>query len=53
MMIPDCHRRLEKAFGELKAIVAEVEAIPEFAEIPELGAARQAILEADDHLKAE
>lgn len=53
MMIPDCHRRLEKALEELKVLIAEIEAVPEFAEAPELGAARQAILEADDHLKAE
>jgi len=53
MMIPDCHRRLEKAYGELKGLIAEIETIPEFAEASELASAKQVLLEADDHLKAD
>ena len=33
--------------------VSEVEAVPEFAENPDVGAAKKALVEADEHLKAE
>lgn len=53
MMIPDCHRRLEKAYVDLKGLIAELEGEPELAELPEVEAAKKAIEEADEHLKAE
>ena len=62
MMIPDCHRRLEKAIGELQALVEELQ--PDFGdlkhteEVPpagykEMSEAKTALKEAEDHLKAE
>ena len=50
MMIPDSHRRLEKAYVELKALVdAEKE---ELAEAKELQDAKIVLAEAEDQLKA-
>ncbi len=51
MMIPDCHRRLEKANGELKALVEELE--KDFPEAEEMTAAKQVLEDAVGHLKAE
>ena len=50
MMIPDSHRRLEKAYMELKALVdAEKE---ELAEAKEFEDAKMVLAEAEDQLKA-
>ncbi len=51
MMIPDCHRRLEKAVGELKPLLAELE--NDFSESKEVTDAKEALVTAEDHLKAE
>ena len=51
MMIPDCHRRLDKAYNELKALVEELE--PDFGETEEMGAAKKVLEDAVDQLKAE
>ena len=50
MMIPDSHRRLEKAYAELKALVDAEEA--EMAEAKEFQEAKAVLAEADEQLKA-
>ena len=50
MMIPDSHRRLEKAYAELKALVDAEEA--EMAEATEFKDAKTVLAEADEQLKA-
>jgi len=50
MMIPDSHRRLEKAYAELKALVDAEEA--EMAEAKEFQEAKTVLAEADEQLKA-
>ena len=50
MMIPDSHRRLEKAYAELKALVDAEEA--EMAEATEFKDAKAVLAEADEQLKA-
>lgn len=51
MMIPDCHRRLEKAVNDLKPLLEELE--KDFAESKEVANAKQALEESVAHLKAE
>jgi len=51
MMIPDCHRRLEKAINELKPLLEELET--EFAESKEVTEAKTALEASTEHLKAE
>ena len=63
MMIPDCHRRLEKALDELKNLVEELE--PDFGNLEviegeapppgykEMSEARAALKDSEEHLKAE
>ena len=51
MMIPDCHRRLEKAVNELKPLHEELE--KEFPESKEVIEAQQALENSEEHLKAE
>merc|ERR1712223_427447 len=51
MMIPDCHRRLEKAVNELKPLHDELE--KEFPESKEVIEAQQALETSEEHLKAE
>ena len=63
MMIPDCHRRLEKAVGELQNMIEELEpdfgnlAVKEGEPIPpgynEMKDAKTALKDSDEHLKAE
>ena len=50
MMIPDSHRRLEKAYAELKALGDAEEA--EMAEAKEFQEAKAVLAEADEQLKA-
>lgn len=51
MMIPDCHRRLEKASGELKAMIEAERA--DFGETEEFQEAVKILNLADEQLKAE
>ena len=51
MMIPDCHRRLEKAVGELKVLVEEL--AKDFPESSEVVDAKKALEDSEEHLKAE
>ena len=51
MMIPDCHRRLEKAVSDLKPLLEELQ--EEFAEAKEVTEAKEALEQSDEHLKAE
>ena len=51
MMIPDCHRRLEKAINDLRPLYEELE--KEFPEANEVTDARAALENSDEHLKAE
>ena len=51
MMIPDCHRRLEKAINDLKPLFEELEG--EFPESTEVTDAKAALEASDEHLKAE
>ena len=51
MMIPDCHRRLEKAVNELKPLYDELE--KEFAEEKIILEAQQALELSVEHLNAE
>ena len=51
MMIPDCHRRLEKAVNDLKPLLEELK--EEFAEAKEVTEAIQALENSTEHLKAE
>ena len=51
MMIPDCHRRLEKAINELRPLYEELE--KEFPEANEVTDAKAALENSDEHLKAE
>ena len=51
MMIPDCHRRLEKAVNELKPLFEELE--NEFSESKEVEDAKQALETSVEHLNAE
>ena len=51
MMIPDCHRRLEKAINDLKPLYEELEG--EFPESTEVTDAKAALEASDEHLKAE
>ena len=62
MMIPDCHRRLEKAVKELKNLVSELEvdfplSVDECTEVSpgakEISEAKEALKESEDHLKAD
>ncbi len=50
MMIPDSHRRLEKAYADLKSLVDAEEA--EMAEAKEFKDAKKVLEEADEQLKA-
>ena len=50
MMIPECHRRLEKAMGELQNIV-DTEAA-DLGETPEFAEAKKILTEAEEQLKA-
>ena len=50
MMIPDCHRRLEKSYGELKLMV-EAE-MADLAETTEYEEAKKVLAEAEEQLKA-
>ena len=50
MMIPDCHRRLEKSYGELKLMV-EAE-MTDLAETTEYEEAKKVLAEAEEQLKA-
>ena len=50
MMIPDSHRRLEKAYGELKTLVDAEEA--DLGEAKEFQEAKKVLEEADEQLKA-
>jgi len=51
MMIPDCHRRLEKAINEMKPLLEELET--EFSESKEVTDAKTALEASEEHLKAE
>ena len=51
MMIPDCHRRLEKAVSELKPLLEELE--KEFPESKEVTEAKTAIEASAEHMAAE
>ena len=51
MMIPDCHRRLEKAVNEMKPLLEELE--KDFPESNEVRDAKTAITTSEEHLKAE
>lgn len=51
MMIPDCHRRLEKAVNELKPLLEELE--KDFAESKEVTDAKEALELSVEQLKAE
>ena len=51
MMIPDCHRRLEKAVNDLKPLLEELQ--EEFAEAKEVTEAKVALEQSTEHLKAE
>ena len=57
MMIPDCHRRLEKAVGEIKVLLQEFESesgsVAEAEQPPEIREAKAALKESEGHLKAE
>ena len=53
MMIPDCHRRLEKAINELKPLYEELEGLEEFAEEKIVLEAQQALQSSVEHLNAE
>ena len=50
-MIPDCHRRLEKAVADLEAVVKETEV--DFADKEELEEAKKALETAAEQLKAQ
>ena len=50
MMIPECHRRLEKAHGELKAMIESEKA--DFGETEEFAEAEKILALADEQLKA-
>ena len=50
MMIPECHRRLEKAMAELQTIV-NTEA-DELGETPQFAEAKKVLAEAEEQLKA-
>ena len=51
MMIPDCHRRLEKAVNDLKPLLEELK--EEFTEAKEVTEASEALAQSVEHLKAE
>ena len=51
MMIPDCHRRLEKAVNDLKPLLEELE--NDFAESKEVTEAKEALEASAAHLNAE
>ena len=63
MMIPDCHRRLEKAIGDLENLVEELE--PDFGNLEvkegedppmgykEMSEAKMALKDSEEHMKAE
>lgn len=51
MMIPDCHRRLQKATDELKPLYEELE--KEFPESKEVEEAKLALETSVEHLNAE
>ena len=62
MMIPDCHRRLEKAVKGLKNLVNELEvdfplSVDEGTEVSpgakEISEAKEALKESEEHLKAD
>ena len=53
MMIPDCHRRLEKAINELRPLYEELEGLEEFAEEKIVLEAQQALESSVEHLNAE
>ena len=53
MMIPDCHRRLEKAINELKPLYEELEGLEEFSEEKIVLEAQQALQSSVEHLNAE
>ncbi|TRY61588.1 hypothetical protein TCAL_02140 [Tigriopus californicus] len=49
MMIPDCHRRLEKAYAELQALVQGE--MKDLTETEEYRSAQQVLTEAEEQLK--
>lgn len=57
MMIPDCHRRLEKGVGEIKVLLQEFESeygsVAEANQPQEIREAKAALKESEGHLKAE
>ena len=62
MMIPDCHRKLEKAVKELKSLLNELEvdfplSVDEGTEVSpgakEISEAKEALKESEEHLKAD
>merc|ERR1711876_17363 len=62
MMIPDCHRKLEKAVKELKSLINELEldfplSVDEGTEVSpgakEISEAKAALKESEEHLKAD
>nr|ADD38204.1 Tubulin-specific chaperone A [Lepeophtheirus salmonis] len=52
MMIPDCHRRLENAIPELKAILNEFNS-EEYNGNGDVLAAKKALEDSEEHLKAQ
>ena len=63
MMIPDCHRKLEKAVKELKSLLEELESESKDeasnedkeqpSELKEISEAKSALNESEDYLKAD
>lgn len=51
MMIPDCHRRLDKAVNDLKPLLEELQ--KEFEEAKEVTEAKLALEQSTEHLKAD
>lgn len=51
MMIPDCHRRLEKFVGELKQMVENER--QDFGETEEFQEAEKVLTDAEEQLKSE
>ena len=49
MMIPDCHRKLEKAVGEMKKLIEELES----EGVQGLSGAKAALKDSEEHLMAE
>ena len=51
MMIPDCHRRLDKAINDLKPLLEELQ--EDFKEAKEVTEAKLALEQSTEHLKAD